>query len=53
MLELVVGTIGRITSIAVHASQGVALTNVEKPITEILEEMVDGAAAILSRVARE
>ena len=46
--EPVVGMTGQVTSIAMYAGQSVALTNEVKPVTEILEEMIAEASAILS-----
>jgi len=47
----IAGMTGRVTSIAMYAGQGAGLTHEEKPAAEILEEMVDDASAILSRLA--
>ena len=46
------GMTGEVTSMALYAGQGVGLTNEEKPVAEILREMVADASAILSNLAR-
>lgn len=50
--EPTVGMAGDLTAMCLYAGQGVALTNEEKPASEIIEEMVAGAGAVLSKLAR-
>ncbi len=45
------GMTGDVTSIAMYAGQGAGLTNQEKPAAEIIQEMVEDAAAVLNRLA--
>jgi NAD(P)H-dependent flavin oxidoreductase YrpB (nitropropane dioxygenase family) len=43
---------GEMASLALYAGQGVGLSNEEKPVADIMEEMVADAYAILSQLAR-
>ena len=43
------GTTGAVTSMCMYAGQGVGLIHDEKPVAEIIGDMVAGAAAILGR----
>ena len=44
------GTTGNVTAMCLYAGQGIGLIHDEKPVADIVDEMVDDAAAIFSRI---
>ena len=44
------GMTGKLTSMCMYAGQGIGIVNDEKPVADIMDEMVNDAAAIISRI---